>query len=133
MSTEGRCNCGSIRVVVSTELKETVLCYCSNCRRSSAGLCSVNYAIGPDKITVNDPNGNLKSYKDNDTSSGNPVTRQFCGNCGSPVVTLIGPEAPVVFLKGGLFDKTPAPTMEVFKTDKPDWVTFPGLEKTEKL
>ncbi|KAH7113781.1 Mss4-like protein [Dendryphion nanum] len=129
MPTEGRCNCGRINVTVTAPLEQTVLCYCSNCRRSSAGLCSVNYAIGKSELEIEDKEGVLKSYLDNDTTSGNPIIRQFCGNCGSPIVSLLGEDAPMVFLKGGLFNQTPAPIMEVFKQDKVDWVKIPLLDK----
>jgi hypothetical protein len=34
------------------------------------------------EVTISDPNKVLKDYTDPDTTSGKPITRQFCGNCG---------------------------------------------------
>jgi hypothetical protein len=34
------------------------------------------------EVKVEDPEGNLKNYKDSNTKSGNTITRQFCGQCG---------------------------------------------------
>ena len=33
-------------------------------------------------VTISDPKKVLKDYTDSDTTSGNTITRQFCGNCG---------------------------------------------------
>jgi hypothetical protein len=33
-------------------------------------------------VQIDDPNGSIKRYTDNDTVSGNTITRTFCGNCG---------------------------------------------------
>jgi hypothetical protein len=43
---------------------------------------SILYILDKPDVTIDDPSNNLKSYLDNDTKSGNQITRQFCSNCG---------------------------------------------------
>ncbi|KAF2011371.1 hypothetical protein BU24DRAFT_466084 [Aaosphaeria arxii CBS 175.79] len=133
MSNEGRCNCGSIKVKLPDPAPSPILCYCFNCRRASAGICSANYMVPWADVTVSDPNKALKTYKDSDTISGNTITRHFCGTCGCPIYSLTSPDSPMVILKGGLFEHTPAPIHEVFTQDKVPWASFQIQEKKENL
>jgi hypothetical protein len=54
----------------------------TNCRRAGGSIGSIVYTFDEADVKISDPNDNMKSYKDNDTKSGNPIARQFCGNCG---------------------------------------------------
>ncbi|ORY19548.1 Mss4-like protein [Clohesyomyces aquaticus] len=119
---QGNCNCGSITVTLKTPPDSTILCYCANCRRAGGGPCSSNYMLDSNDIEVQDANGTLKSYKDSNTKSGNYITRQFCGNCGSPVQSLMPPPSTMVFLKAALFDHIPTPAYEAFVEDKESWI-----------
>ncbi|KAJ4290415.1 hypothetical protein N0V90_010631 [Kalmusia sp. IMI 367209] len=116
MPTTGRCNCSSITVTLD-QLPPN-----ANCKRSGAGPFSIVYVLDRSAVTVNDPESYLKTYLDNGTKTGNTVHRSFCGNCGSPVYSSMGPEAPKLILKGGLFDSIPAPAGESFPQDRPEWL-----------
>ncbi|KAF2652211.1 hypothetical protein K491DRAFT_605348 [Lophiostoma macrostomum CBS 122681] len=119
MTTEGHCNCKSVTVKVPA-LKESIVCYCSNCRRAGASLCSLNYLLDSSEVDISDPNGTIRSYSDSNTRSGNTIIRKFCGTCGSPVATFT-PDSPKVFVKAGLFDYLAPPVMEVFEESKAPW------------
>ncbi|CAN9230101.1 unnamed protein product [Alternaria alternata] len=120
--TEGRCNCGSIKVSIPALPEQSAICYCANCRRAGSCAGSIIYMFDKSEVTVNDPSNNLKNYKDSDTKSGNSITRQFCGNCGCPIASLVGDDSPKMFLKGGLFDKIPAPGFKSFEQEEPSWL-----------
>jgi hypothetical protein len=64
---------------ITTTLTTT---HSANCRRAGGSIGSIVYMFEEADVQISDPDGKLKSYKDNDTNSGKPVTRQFCGNCG---------------------------------------------------
>ncbi|KAI4715100.1 hypothetical protein J4E89_000786 [Alternaria sp. Ai002NY15] len=98
---EGRCNCGSITVSMPSMPEQSAICYCP-------------------QVTINDPNKYLKDYRDNDTKSGNPITRQFCSNCGCPITSVLAGDK--IALKGGLFDKIPAPGFKSFEQEEPSWM-----------
>ena len=86
----------------------------------------------------------LKTYNDNDTTSGGTVYRSFCSNCGRSVLqttTLLGedlkiandhpspvysakePNPTKLILKGGLFDEAPAPGKVFFDEKRPAWLS----------
>ncbi|KAF1941456.1 hypothetical protein EJ02DRAFT_434760 [Clathrospora elynae] len=120
---EGRCNCGSIKVSIPALPEQSIICYCANCRRAGSSVGSIIYAFDKKDVTIKDPDTNLKSYKDSDTNSGNSITRQFCGNCGCPIVSLLGDESPKIILKAGLFEKLPPPAdNKSFEQNEPAWM-----------
>ncbi|KAF1994344.1 hypothetical protein P154DRAFT_527141 [Amniculicola lignicola CBS 123094] len=119
---EGQCNCGSIKVKIPKQPDQSVLCYCDNCRRSCGSAMSVNYVFERSDIDIDDPKDVLKGYADSNTKSGNTITRRFCGNCGSPVMTEV-PTGTQVFLKGGLFFPLGKPIAEAFQENKSEWLS----------
>ncbi|KAH7087713.1 Mss4-like protein [Paraphoma chrysanthemicola] len=80
---EGRCNCSGIKVFLAELPKTSLLCYCSNCRRSGSSVGSFLYPIDKGEVKIDDQKGHLKTYQDSDTKNGSTIFRQFCSNCGS--------------------------------------------------
>ncbi|KAF2873556.1 Mss4-like protein [Massariosphaeria phaeospora] len=128
MTAEGHCNCKAITVKMPTLPEQTYLCYCSNCRRSGSSAFGANYFMDRADIELLDPKGQLKSYRDSGTKSGNTITRQFCGTCGCPVLTIGAGDSSKVIVKSGLFDHIPEPAAQQFFTEqKASWVEFKKL------
>jgi hypothetical protein len=119
---EGHCNCGSIKVSIPALPEKSAICYCSNCRRAGSSIGSIVYILDKPDVTIIDPSDKLKSYHDDDTKSGNPITRQFCSNCGCPIASLLGDDSPKIVLKGGLFENIPVPGYKSFEQDEPSWM-----------
>ncbi|OSS44785.1 hypothetical protein B5807_10673 [Epicoccum nigrum] len=97
---EGRCNCASIKVSIPEMPKESIICYCANCRRAGSAPGSIIHMLDKSEVTIDDSKGTLKSYRDGDTKSGNTIIRQFCSNCGSPIGSMLSEDSPKIFLKG---------------------------------
>ncbi|KAF3404760.1 hypothetical protein DPV78_002533 [Talaromyces pinophilus] len=123
MTVEGQCNCGSIRVAFDEVPDGCILCYCDNCRRSG-GLSSVNFFLDESNIAVHDPNNVLRKYTDKNTASGGVIERQFCGTCGSPILSLVLADPGTVFVKASLLnvEDIPQPKKENFPHKKPQWM-----------
>ncbi|KAL4925292.1 GFA family protein [Aspergillus undulatus] len=125
----GHCICSNIQLSLKEQPPNSLRCYCRNCGRSGGGS-SINYVIDEPDCSIEDPNGSLKSFQDTQTLSGNSITRQFCGNCGSPVVTR-SPKFPgKALIKASLFDSIAPPKMEVFTDCRPEWQ--PAIEGAEQ-
>jgi len=72
--------------------------------------------------------GQLSSFKDEDTTSGEPVHREFCGTCGSPIRSLLNSPAGIVAVKAGTLDDPGsfAPQLHVFTRSKVAWLELPA-------
>ncbi|KAI8932102.1 hypothetical protein NX059_010987 [Plenodomus lindquistii] len=119
----GRCNCGSIRVTIPAIPETSAICYCSNCRRAGSCAGSVIFIFDKKDVKVEDRTSSLKDYTDSDTTSGNTITRRFCSDCGSPVMSVPAGDTPTIYLKGGLFDRFPPPAFKSFEQEEPKWLT----------
>ncbi|WRT63119.1 uncharacterized protein IL334_000022 [Kwoniella shivajii] len=125
----GSCNCGSIKVTIPKP-DGTVLCHCTSCRKSGGSLASANFAL---KRTDMEVTGNGKKEFTQKGSSGNDVTRHFCGLCGTPLWTSVA-DPNAVFVKGGLFEthSIPSPVSHLFAKNMEDWeVVHEGAERVE--
>ncbi|MDX3900505.1 MAG: GFA family protein [Sphingobium sp.] len=71
----GGCHCGAIRYEVTGEPAHSALCHCSDCRKAS-GAPMVGWALFAEaQLTIS---GEPARY-----ASSGPVTRHFCGICGT--------------------------------------------------
>jgi hypothetical protein len=122
---EGGCNCGAVRYSIEGAPLAVVACHCTRCRRQSGSVYSVNLVVMASAVTVAGP---LATYEDTQTSSGVPVSRQFCGTCGSPIRSIIGANPDIVAIKAGTADEPDAlaPEMHIWTQSKIAWVEIPA-------
>lgn len=130
---EGGCLCGSVRYTASWPPLALVVCHCTNCQKQAGSAISVVGVLPRDGLQVT---GELKTYQDVG-SSGQPVFRRFCGNCGSPVIsdTPTAEEQGIIFIKAGTLDETAdlSPTLHYWCSTAQGWFVFPdGVERLEK-
>ena len=84
-SITGTCLCGSIAVTISGNIFDAPnghLCHCSNCRKVAGSMVSSNLMIEEERVNVVDQHNMLREYIDQQTGSGTPLSRFFCGTCG---------------------------------------------------
>jgi hypothetical protein len=76
--------------------------------------------------------GQLKTFHDRG-ESGQPVDRNFCPDCGSPIVSDLAVMPEVRFIKAGTLDDTTwlDPKMHVYCDSAENWVQIP--EGTQKF
>lgn len=121
---EGGCNCGEIRYKIQGEPAVVAACHCTRCRRQSGSMYSVNLVVSTSAFTME---GTPKVFEDRDTTSGAPVLREFCGNCGSPIRSLLGSNPDIIAVKAGTLDDPGpyAPALHVFTRSRVTWVDIP--------
>ena len=83
MKLEGGCYCGAVRYVAEGEPMMKAQCHCRECQYITGGSPNVFVAMPPDgfKYTKGAP----KQFTRTDLEK--PVTREFCGECGTHMVT----------------------------------------------
>lgn len=125
-SLEGGCLCGAVRYRTDVEPAVVGHCYCVDCRRSS-GTSHCTHAMVPDAaLTVV---GTLKFHA-HPADSGNIVSRAFCPECGSPILSRNDGMPGVAFLRASSLDDPGQvrPQMSVYASRAPKWaVPDPGL------
>ncbi|MBV8167993.1 MAG: GFA family protein, partial [Alphaproteobacteria bacterium] len=108
------------------------VCHCKNCQKQAGTAFSVVIAIPKSAMSID---GQLKTYHDRG-DSGQPVLRNFCPECGSPITSDVDVMPDLTFIKAGTLDDTSwlKPTMEVYCDSVQPWITHAGnLQKFGKM
>lgn len=133
MKIEGGCYCGAVRYEVDGEPIFRGQCHCRECQYISGGSPNVTMAM-PEasfKYTKGKPKG--FSRKDLDT----PVTREFCAECGTHLLSKAPSLGGTVLLKVGTFDEPKlfeGPSMAIYMVDAQPFHLVPeGLLTFDRL
>lgn len=121
----GGCLCGAVRYEVEWPPRAVVVCHCSDCQKQAGSAFSL---VGVARRGTLRVAGELKRFV-HPGSSGQPVTRMFCGECGSPVLTDT-PEAErrgTIFFKAGTLDQVAdlAPSVHYWTASAQPWFAIP--------
>jgi hypothetical protein len=132
MRLEGGCYCGGVRYLAEGEPRLKAECYCRECQHISGGGPNLFLLMPPDgfSFTKGAPKGFARSDLDN------PVTREFCAECGTHLTTR-RPGLDAVILKVGTLDDPSlfgGPRMAIYTVDKQAFHHLPdGLPAFERL
>jgi hypothetical protein len=127
MAQTGRCLCGQITYELSGDLIATAVCHCDHCQRQSGGAFSVNLIALESQMAVS---GTLSTFEDRgENDDAVYVYRRFCGDCGSPIYSLLVEPAGVIAVKAGTLDDRSGvtPNVEAWCEHKQPWVDLPGI------
>jgi hypothetical protein len=128
----GGCLCGQVRYIASAEPALVAVCHCKNCQKQAGTAFTVVVAIPKSAISIQ---GRVKTF--NDTGdSGQPVRRNFCPECGSPITSDVAVMPDLTFIKSGTLDDTSwlDPKMHVYCDSMQHWVPIPeGSQKFAKM
>jgi len=115
-AAEGGCLCGAIRYRIEGEPIARALCHCRSCRRASAApsVAWVTVPLSGYEVTAGKPTAFRSSP---------PVTRTFCGRCGSPLTYHHDGDADTIDVTTVTLDEPErfAPTYELWLQDKLAW------------
>jgi len=123
MKLEGGCYCGGLRYEAEGDPLFKGLCYCRECQYITGGDANVVMAVPEGGFRYTQ--GSAKEFTRKDLD--NPVTRQFCPECGTHVGTRV-PGMPALILKVGTLDDPAAfgtPDMAIFLCDKQSYHRVP--------
>jgi hypothetical protein len=133
MKIEGGCYCGAIRYEAEGDPAMKGQCHCRECQYITGG--HPNVIVGMPESGFRFTKGSPKAFRRSDLA--NPVTREFCADCG----TAIGSRAPalpgVILLKVGTFDDPSVftkPDMVIYTCDKQPFHHIPdGVPTFDKV
>jgi hypothetical protein len=100
------------------------VCHCKNCQKQSGTAFNVVVAVPRPALSLQ---GALKTFNDRG-DSGNAVSRHFCPECGSQILSEQAARPGVAIIKAGTLDDTSwlNPTIEVFCDSAQPWVSLGG-------
>ena len=117
MKLEGGCYCGAVRYATEGDALFKGECFCRECQYVSGG--GPNIVMGVPEAGFSYSKGAPQDFQRSDLE--NPVTRQFCGECGTHLLAKAPTLPGVLLLKVGTLDE-PAqfggPQMAIFLCDK---------------
>lgn len=135
MRLEGGCYCKSVRYVAEGEPFLKAQCHCRECQYISGGAPNMFIAMPVQSFSYS--KGDPKAFKRSDLQ--HPVTREFCPECGTHLVTRL-PEGgpPMIVVKVGTLDDPAAmygrPDLAIYTIDKQAFHEVPaGLPTFERL
>ena len=128
----GGCLCGQVRYSASADPAMVAVCHCKNCQKQTGTAFSVLVGVPKAAVSVH---GNLKTFHDTG-DSGQPVDRNFCPECGSPIFSDVAVLPDLRFIKAGTLDDTSwlDPKMHVYCDSAEPCVPIPeGSQKFGKM
>ena len=127
MKLTGGCYCGAVRYEADGAPLMQAQCHCRECQYITGGSPNMFVAMAPDAFKYT--KGAPKQFARKDLEK--PVTREFCAECGTHLVTR--PNRPVVVIKVGTLDDPKlfgGPMMAFFTCDKQPFHEIPAALPT---
>jgi hypothetical protein len=132
MKIEGGCYCKALRFEVEGEPLFRGQCHCRECQYTSGGM--PNVVMGMPDANFRYTKGQPKSFSRSDLDS--PVSREFCGDCGTHILSRAPSVAGAVLMKVGTFDDPSVfegPQMAIYLCDKQPFHQVPeGIATFER-
>jgi hypothetical protein len=133
MTIEGGCYCGAVRYRAEGDPAFKGQCHCRECQYISGGHPNAVMAMPESgfKYTKGKPKGFRRSDLEN------PVTREFCAECGTHLLAKSPAVPGALLLKVGTFDDPSVyggPQMVIFTVDKQCFHQLPpGVPSFERV
>ncbi|MET7751435.1 GFA family protein [Micromonospora sp. NPDC005367] len=117
----GRCLCGAVSYRFDVEPEAIVLCHCGHCQRHSGAAFTVNVLVAREALEIK---GAPRSHQTVGIENGNLRDRLFCGECGTPILTVLHERPDLMIVKAGTLDDPSGlkPSAEVWWRRAQDWI-----------
>jgi hypothetical protein len=128
----GGCLCGAIRYRCTAEPERVYYCHCADCRRGNGSAFHVGLVVTQESFEITQ--GAPKSWSKT-ADSGRTITRQFCADCGTPMVIRVEATPATVYVKAGSLDDPSEvePSMEIWTDSRVPWAEpGPGIERFKR-
>ncbi len=123
MTLQGGCYCGKLRYRAEGEPMMRAQCHCRECQYITGGAPNLFMLMPAQGFSYT--SGAPKQFTRGDLEQ--PVTREFCADCGTHLITR-RPGLPAVVLKIGTLDepaKFGGPKLAIYTMDRQDFHVIP--------
>ncbi len=116
---KGGCLCGAVSYETEADPVIVAHCHCVDCRKSSGTGHGTHVGLSEEAVKFS---GEIKFY-DSPADSGNIVSRGFCGDCGSAILSRNSSMPGMAFIRASSLDDPGAvtPSMIVYASRAPKW------------
>ena len=132
MKLEGGCYCGAVRYTAEGDPMLKAQCHCRECQYISGGAPNMFLLMPPDGFKYT--KGTPKTFSRSDLEK--PVTREFCAECGTHLLTR-APAFGAVMLKVGTLDDPSVfggPQLAIYTSEKQTFHHVPpGIQAFERF
>jgi len=128
----GRCLCGAVSIIATGDPISTVNCHCTDCRRATGAAFATVLYFSSDTVEIFGALSSFVSASDRSTE----VTRQFCENCGSQILTRPSAWPELLGIRAGCIDEVVriVPQRNVFVSSKiPSTSLDPNLPQFARM
>ena len=127
---DGSCLCGSITYTCDAEPAAVAACHCTECQKQTGTSFSVVVVVPRDALAIDGES--LGTFTTVGTDSGKEVARQFCRDCGSPIVSLPAALPELALIKAGTLEDRSwlDPQMHVWCDSAQPWIPLEDLAPT---
>lgn len=121
MKLDGHCLCGNVTYSCDQDPVFTAVCHCTDCQRQTGTSSSIVVGVPAEALEVR--GDSLTTFVTVGEDHGTNTNRQFCSQCGSPVVSRVDAMPDLAFIKAGTLDDTSwlEPTLEVWCRSAQPW------------
>ncbi len=125
---DGSCLCGKVTYSCAAEPVATAVCHCTDCQKQTGTTFSIIVAVPREALQIE--GDSLGSFTTVGTDTGQEVSRQFCRECGSPIVSLSDAMPAAAFIKAGTLKDTSwlEPQMHVWSESAQPWFPLDSQE-----
>jgi len=116
----GGCLCGKVRYESTSKPLMAAACHCTHCRKQSGTAYSVIIGITSDSLAIS--GDSLRTFNDVG-ASGQPIERNFCSTCGSPLYSRVRATKDILYIKAGSLDDSDwvKPNVEIWCDSQVSW------------
>ena len=119
MKMTGGCYCGAVRYEAEGDPAIQAQCHCRECQYLTGGAPNLFIAMPKEGYEIT--KGSPKAFARSDLEK--PVTREFCSECGTHLLTRSPARPDAVIVKVGTMDDPSVfePQIAIFTCDKPSY------------